>query len=153
MLRARLYSLHPATSVRPLVGPLFTFLTFLSFLSPLLLPKYSSDLLPHSSRPPTRDWGGRISGRISGLVKLVSYFRFNTRKAKTQEKNMGASYNPSQSRLFPYLVIDVWREFVVPTPKRRRCLLRLLPLSGADRWRHVLPRRRSCLNHKMWMSK
>ena len=53
--------------VGPSVGPLSTFFTrstfsaFFSFLSLLLLPKCSSDLLQHCSCPPAHDWGIRVS--------------------------------------------------------------------------------------------
>ena len=46
------------------VGPVFTFLAFFSFLSLLLLPKCSSDLLQRCSCPPVRDWGSRVSGLV-----------------------------------------------------------------------------------------
>ena len=55
-------------SVRPsvcrLVGPLFTFLAFLSFLSSLLLPKYLSDLFYHCPCSPARDWDSHVSGLV-----------------------------------------------------------------------------------------
>ena len=46
---------------------------FLSFLSPLLLPKCSGDLLQHCSCPPERDWGSRLSGLVFFCPNIFFY--------------------------------------------------------------------------------
>ena len=63
--------------VGPSVGPSiglsicwshFTFYGFLRSLASLLLPKWSSDL-KYSPCPPALNWGSRVSGLVSSLIK------------------------------------------------------------------------------------
>ena len=58
------------------VGPVFTFLAFFSFLSLLLLPKCSGDLLQHCPCPPTRNWGSRVTSLVPNEPKLKSLAHF-----------------------------------------------------------------------------
>ena len=55
-----------------LLGPLFTFSVFLSFLSVRLLPRCPGDLLQHCSYPPACNWGSCVSSlvKISPPVEL-----------------------------------------------------------------------------------
>ena len=90
------------------VGPLFTFLAFLSFLSIWLLPIFSSDLLQHCSCPPAHDCSSCVSGLVIRLcchfdfwVGVLSFIlrRFHLHKAVTY-------ISKTESLLHQYALID-----------------------------------------------
>ena len=125
-------TLHPALSigstVRPSIGPHFTFSAFLSVLSSLLLSKCPSDLLQHHPCPPARNYGCRVSGLVFSFWQRISGLNFS----------------------FLHQGFFFWNPFELCFSNFYFMCMRFLPKFGASVWRPGMPSlqsaSRSCTN-------
>ena len=79
-LSVKMRILAPAHLSATGFGRVFGPVTFLAFLSLLLLPKCSFDLLQHCCCPPACDLGSRVSGLVLSMIWVLLHFFFTVEK-------------------------------------------------------------------------